>query len=274
MLPKLGIIAGSGKLPSELINICKSIQRPYFVIAIEHNTNKDILLDVPHYWVSLGAAGKIVEQLKKEEVKQIVMAGGVRRPSWTEINPDWKGVKILPKLLASSQGDGAILALIIKELEKEGFTVVGVDDVLMDILTREGPLGEFLPDKSAKLDITRAIEVGLAMTDLDVGQAIVVQQGIVLGVEAIEGTDALIDRCSDLKRDGPGGILLKLKSKQQDSRVDLPTIGPDTIKRAGRAGIRGVALEAESSLTVDTPETIRTANQEKLFLIGIRIQRD
>ena len=180
---------------------------------------------------------------------------------------------MLPKVLAGAQGDGSILSLAIKELELEGFRVVGIDEILGDSLTPEGCLGEYEPDSMAQEDISRAMEVGLALGAADVGQAVVVQQGVVLGVEALEGTDSLLERCSELRLPGNGGVLLKLKKVNQDSRADLPAVGPDTVTNAILAGLRGIALEARASLLVDQERIVKDADLGGIFVMGVKVQR-
>ena len=127
-------------------------------------------------------------------------------------------------------------------------------------------LGATSPDAVASRDIARGIEVLDAVSAADVGQAVVVQDGIVLGVEAAEGTDALLSRCGRLKREGPGGVLVKKRKTGQETRVDLPTIGPETIRGAAAAGLRGVAIEADGVLILDRDETVRLAEEAGLFV--------
>lgn len=273
MLPKLGILAGGGVLPKQLVEVCQESGRECFVIAIKNNADPELVASVPHRWAELGAVGKIIAALKGAQVKEVVMAGLVARPSWQDVKPDWRGFKMLPRLLAGGQGDGKVLSIVIEELEVEGFRVVGVEDVLVEVLTPLGPLGRHRPDSIALSDIERAIEVGLALGNVDVGQAVVVQQGIVLGVEAIEGTDALLARCSKLRRKGAGGVLLKLKKSGQDSRVDLPAVGPDTVTKAMQAGIRGIAVEEGASLLIERPRIVSDADLAGLFVTGVKVQR-
>jgi len=273
VLPKLGILAGGGSLPKQLIDVCEKLRRPFFVVAIENNADPEVVVSVPHCWARLEAVGRIIANLKRARVKEVVMVGLVTRPSWRDVKPDWRGLKMLPKVLGGSQGDGAILSLAIKELELEGFCVIGIDDVLTDLRTPLGPLGQYHPDSIAQRDIERAIEVGLALGAVDVGQAVVVQHGVVLGVEAVEGTDALLERCLGLCRGGDGGVLLKLKKAYQDSRVDLPTVGPDTVAKASQAGIRGIAIEADASLLVERARLVRDADLAGMFVTGVKVER-
>jgi len=155
------------------------------------------------------------------------------------------------------------------ELESEGFHVVSVDSILADALAPAGPLGTLRPDAEAEADITLGVKAALALGALDIGQAVVVQQGLVLGVEAIEGTDALIERCATLSREGPGGVLVKGAKPGQERRADLPTVGPRTVTRAQAAGLRGIAVEAGATLLLDRDEMAATADRAGLFVIGV-----
>ncbi len=244
-----------------------------FVVAFEGSADRDSLSRVPHCWVRLGAIGKIIAELRRAGVEEVVLAGGIGRPSWRSVKPDLRGLKMLPRVLAASQGDGSILSVAIRELESEGFRVIGIEDVMTDLLAPEGLLGIIRPDPLAEADIAKATEVALAIGAVDVGQAVVVQQGMVLGVEAVEGTDALLERCAGLRRDGAGGVLLKLKKPGQDRRADLPTIGPTTLDKALAAGLRGIAVEAGATLVVDRKALVAKADDRHFFVVGVRIGR-
>ncbi len=166
-----------------------------------------------------------------------------------------------------------MLSAVIKELEREGFTLVGVESVLDDAVAPEGPLGQHRPDDQALADIEHGFRVAAALGTLDIGQAVIVQQGMVLGVEAIEGTDQLIRRCADLRREGLGGVLVKAKKPDQERRADLPTIGPQTVEAAHAAGLRGIAVEARSTLVVERAEMTALADRLGLFVYGRRAER-
>ena len=140
---------------------------------------------------------------------------------------------------------------------------------MTDMAARSGLYGSVEPDAQARQDIERGAEVAKALGALDVGQSVVVQQGLVLGVEAIEGTDKLLARVKDLRREGVGGVLVKLAKPQQEKRADLPTIGPRTIKEAADAGLRGIAFEEGGALIVDEEECCRLADRQGLFLLGL-----
>ena len=269
MADKLGIIAGSGDLPRMLIEACRASGRECHVIALEGHADPDVVKDVPHDWLRLGAAGKAIEIGRALKVRDVVLAGGIERPSLSGLRPDWRTLQFIMRLGRKSLGDDGILRLIIAEFEAEGFRVIGPDAVLENLKPQPGLLGKHAPDQTAKDDIARGRDVLRCLSAADVGQAVVVQQGLVLGVEAIEGTDALIARCGSLRREGDGGVLIKLSKRGQDRRADMPTIGPDTVAAAAAAGLRGIAVEANATLVVDRARAVDLADQKGLFLIAV-----
>lgn len=270
-MTKLGVLAGGGQLPVRVIEACRAAGRDFFVLAFEGHTDPTTVMDTPHAWVRLGAVGEALRHLHDADVKDVVMAGPVRRPSFEDLRPDWRGAMFLAKVGARAFGDDGLLSAVVKELEAEGFHVIGADDVFASLRTPLGQCGRLAPDDAALVDIDRGIAVLCALGHLDVGQAVVVQQGVVLGVEAIEGTDALLDRCAGVRRSGRGGVLVKIAKPGQEHRVDLPTVGPGTITRAISAGLRGVALEAHRSLIIDRSAVIRAADEAGLFVVGVKV---
>jgi DUF1009 family protein len=270
MPPKLAILAGSGRLPGRLIEACRASGRDYFVVALDGQADPAVVGDSPQMWVPLTAASAAVDALRDKGISELVMAGHVRRPSWGELmRADRRTIGFLSRVGASALGDDGLLSAIARELEAEGFHVVSPDDVVDGLLAEPGLLGHRMPDAQASIDVERGVAVARALGALDVGQAVVVQQGIVLGVEAAEGTDALIERCRGLARGGPGGVLVKVSKPQQDRRVDLPTIGPRTVTRAAAAGLRGVAVEAGRALVLDRDAVVEAADRTGLFVYGI-----
>ncbi len=226
----------------------------------------------PHIALRIGEAGRIIAALKEAGVVDLVMAGGVRRPSLSEIGLDWRGVQLFARIGAGALGDNGLLAAIGRELEREGFRLVGAKDILAGGVAIAGVLGRCQPDAQAHADITHGILVARALGAVDVGQSVVVQQGLVLGVEAIEGTDALLQRVGPLRRDGPGGVLVKIAKPQQDRRIDLPTIGPATIECAAAAGLRGIAVEAGNAIILDRAAAVAKADAAGLFLIALDLK--
>lgn len=267
---KLGIIAGGGSIPALLVRHCQEQGRDFFVLAIEGNADKSFFSgDIPHQWIRIGQAGTGFKRLAEEKVQDVVMIGTIRRPSFFDLMPDLRTTAFFAKIGTKALGDDGILRALVKEIESEGMAVKGVHEVMPDILVKSGVLGKHKPDKQALADIERGMEVAAELGKLDVGQAVVVQQGLVLGVEGIEGTDELIRRCQDYKRKGVGGVLVKLRKPQQDMRIDLPTIGTRTVERAHETGLRGIAVHAGNGLIVDETEVIKLADKYGLFVIGV-----
>lgn len=267
----LGILAGGGELPRRLVAACAEIGRPCFVVAFEGHTDAETAAAAPSAWVGLGAAGRTLELLHEAGVGEIVFAGGMKRPSFRHLlrDADAKGASILLKLIPKALGDDGLLRALSRVLEDEGFRVVGVPQVLGTLVAPAGVWGRRAPDAAAEADIARGFEVAAALGALDIGQAVVVQQGMVLGVEAIEGTDALLQRVGGLRREGPGGVLVKRAKPGQDRRLDLPTIGSTTVAGAAAAGLRGIAVQAGACLVMGHAETVAAADAADLFLLGL-----
>lgn len=272
MRAKLGIIAGKGELPVLIRDAARAEDRPVFVLALEGQTDAALAQSAEHAWVPLGRIGQAIEALRAAGVEEVVFAGGVRRPSLTNLGLDARGAGLLAKIGLAAIGDDRLLSVLIRELEGEGLRVVGADDLLSDLLAPEGVMGRARADALAEADIARGVEVARGLGALDVGQAVVVQQGIVLGVEAVEGTDALIARAGEQSRDGPGGVLVKIKKPGQERRADLPTIGVSTVGAAAAAGLRGIAVEAGATLVLGREAVIAAADAAGLFVVGIRVQ--
>lgn len=267
---RLGILAGGGELPGKVAAAAQRAGQDVFLIGFEGFAEAPVLAPYPHQFVRVGAAGQILSLLRAQGCKDLVLVGPVRRPSIMSLRPDAEGVRILARIgRAAFMGDDGLLAAVVRVLGEEGFRVLGAHEVLKEALGAAGLLGSVEPDDQARSDIGRAVEVARALGEQDVGQGCIVQQGIVLAVEAIEGTDAMIARAAGLARPGPGGILLKMVKPNQDRRADLPTIGPNTISAAAQAGLRGIAFEAGGTLLTDAEACRDAANQHGLFLIGI-----
>ncbi|MBN8901274.1 MAG: UDP-2,3-diacylglucosamine diphosphatase LpxI, partial [Rhodospirillales bacterium] len=180
------------------------------------------------------------------------------------------GMRILGRIgRAAFMGDDGLLAAVIKVLGEAGFRVIGAQEVMRDALGPRGLLTRAEPDAQAVADLERGIAVARALGAADVGQGCVVQQGLVLAVEAVEGTDAMLARCAGLARPGVGGVLVKLVKPGQERRADLPTIGPTTIAGAAAAGLRGVAFEAGGTILADREATVAAADAAGLFVLGL-----
>jgi DUF1009 family protein len=241
-------------------------------VGFEGFAEAKILAPYPHKVIRLGAAGQILAALRTAAVRDLVLIGPVRRPSMFDLRPDAEGVRIVARVgRAAFGGDDGLLAAVVRVLAEEGFNIVGAHEILTESLGPKGLLTRTGPDAQAQVDIDRGIAVARALGAVDVGQGCVVQMGIVLAVEAIEGTDAMLRRARDLARPGPGGVMVKLVKPGQDRRADLPTIGPGTIAAAAAAGLRGIAFEAGGTMLTDRAATIAAADAAGIFLCGVSV---
>lgn len=265
----LGLVAGAGALPGLVVAACRARGRPVFVLALEGYADPAVVEGVPHAWIRLGALGGGIDHLRRAEAVELVLAGGVRRPGLKDLLPDLRGARFLARVGLKALGDDGLLRAVVAELEDEGFRVIGAHELLGDALAVAGAYGRQEPDAEAWRDIRRGIAVARGLGALDVGQGAVVQQGLVLAVEAIEGTDAMLGRCRELARPGSGGVLVKVKKPGQDSRADLPAIGPDTVERAAAAGLAGIAIEAGGALVLDRDRVAQRADALGLFVVGV-----
>ena len=263
-------MAGGGRLPRRLVESCRAAGRDVFVLALEGAAEPETVRDVPHAWCRIGAAMDGLSLLRDNNVTELVLAGSVRRPSLVALRPDWRAAKLFARIGYRAIGDDGLLSAIVAELEEEGFRVIAPDQLLTDEIVGAGPLGAVQPSSQSQADIEHGLRVARALGALDIGQAVIIQQGLVLGVEAIEGTDELIRRCTPLRREGPGGVLVKIEKPHQERRADRPTIGPRTVTLAAEARLLGIAVEAGATIVLDREEVIRAADAAGLFVVGIK----
>jgi DUF1009 family protein len=270
MQRRLGIIAGGGVLPGQVAAAARAAGREVFIVGLEGFADPAILASWPHEFRRLGAASGIIAALRENGCQDLVMIGPVRRPSLLDLRPDAEGAKLLARVgRAAFAGDDGLLAAVIRVLTEEGFRVMGAHEIMREVVAPAGVLTQAHPDAQAMADINRGVQVARLLGSADVGQGCVVQQGLVLAVEAIEGTDAMMRRAGLLRRDGIGGVLVKLTKPGQDKRADLPTIGPETIRNAVAAGLRGVAFEAKATILAEREGCLAAADEAGLFLLGL-----
>lgn len=268
MPPKLGIVAGGGRLPALIVGACRKQGREFFVLALEGQAEKSLTDGIDHAWVRLGALGAAVDRLRKAGVGEVVLAGSVRRPSLADLRPDAKAMAFFARTGAAALGDDGLLTALVDTLEsREGFRVVGPDSLLPDLLASSGAYGRHLPDSIARSDIAAAFRAAKNLGAADIGQAAVARAGRIVDVEDKEGTDALLARIA--KNGERGGVLVKTKKPGQERRADLPAIGPDTVAAAKRAGLAGIAIEAGAALVLDREALVAAADAAGLFVVGV-----
>jgi DUF1009 family protein len=261
---RLGIIAGSGQLPADLVRFCKSNNVQPFVLGFEGQTDISCNLQLP-----LGQAQKMIDYLKENEVRDLVLIGGIRRPFLFNLRPDKRTWHFfLHYVLAHfgrRDGDHRLLSAVRQVLEEEGLTLHGIHRFLPDLLMPERYLGPYPPppfyDLTIELGFISAKQHGAA----DKGQAVIVRNNQVLAREGRGGTSQLI-----IHEGQPGSILVKVCKPQQDRDLDLPTIGPETVRLAIGRKMAGIICEAGATLIVDRPQIERILKQHgQFFLAGI-----
>lgn len=271
----LGIIAGGGELPAAIAESARAAGRDVFVFALQGMAQAQDINPFPHDWGSLGEVGKGMKVLRDAGVTEVTLAGKVARPEWNAIKLDAKGALALPKVVAAAmKGDDALLRVMVELFEKEGFRVIGTAEAAPDLVMPKGKLGRHALTKAQENDIAVGVKAARALGALDIGQAVAVCEGLVLAVEAAEGTDAMIGRIASLPTAVRGtkanrrGVLVKTPKPKQERRVDLPVIGVHTIEMAAEVGLAGVAVEAGAALLMHRARTIETADRLGLFIIG------
>jgi DUF1009 family protein len=272
---KLGLIAGGGNLPVEIAEHCQRSGRAVFVIRLKGFADAG-LEQFTGAEVGLAELGKCFKALKRAGCQAVCLAGQVNRPDFSSLMPDFRGLAALPAAIAAARkGDDALLRMLVTEFEKEGFAVEGAHEVMDDLGIAAGPLGCVAPTPECHDDIAKAMEAARTIGGLDAGQAAVVCRGLVLALEAAEGTDAMLARVAELPqalRGRPGaplGVLAKTPKPAQETRVDLPTIGPATVRAVASAGLAGIVGEAGRLLVLDRESVITLADELGVFIFGV-----
>lgn len=266
---KLGIIAGGGTLPRRIADSHGDAGGGVFMIAFEGITPAETVEGLEHAWVRLGRIQDTMDAMIGAGVEDVVMAGPIKRPTLSSLDIDGRGAKMLFRAGRKAFGDDGLLSTIVAEIESDGLRVLAVDDVLGGVLAKAGQIAGPEPDARAHADIQRGIDVLRHLGPVDVGQGIAVQEGLVLAVEAIEGTDAMIARAGSLAREGGGPVLIKISKPGQERRADMPTIGPDTVSNAIAAGFVGIAVDAGATLLLEVERVRDLAESAGLFVIGV-----
>ena len=270
-MDKIAIISGDGNLP---IYIGKTLIKKNFDVTfflLNSIINKKIYRKEKHINIEILSISKLIKSLKNHNINKVIFAGSIKRPIISDIKPDFNSLKLIPKFtkVLLKGGDDFLFKFIISELEKLQFKVLDIKSVAPELFLSKGIKTNKKPCKIAKNDIQRGESILNTLSKYDVGQSIIVQQGEVLGIEAIEGTDRLIRRISKYRRKGVKPTLIKLFKKKQELKADLPTIGFKTILECNNFSIGGIAYLANKTLFIDHEKIINKMNKNKMFLIGI-----
>jgi UDP-2,3-diacylglucosamine hydrolase len=267
---RVGLIAGNGRFPSVFARGAR--EAGVEVVAVAHLGETEPGLDElvsSVTWIKVGELGKIIDTFKTHGLQRAVMAGGIRKATLFEnFAPDERAIAFLSRL--PRLGDDTILRGIAGELESEGIAVVDSTIFIPALMADEGSMTEKAPSEAQWSDIHYGVRVARAVGRWDVGQSVVVKGGMVLAVEAIEGTDAAIRRGAALGKSDV--VVVKISKPGQDLRFDVPAVGRDTIAVCVETGVSVLALEAGRTLMLDKRELLADADARGIAVVGVRVE--
>jgi DUF1009 family protein len=271
----LGIVCGSGTIPVAVAEAVRRRGRHVVLFPLRGWADAAAVDAYPHHWIAVGQVGRFARLAHQEGCRDVVLVGGLVRPSLTQLRLDWGTFKQLPLIIRSFRGgDDHLLSGVGRVFENSGFRIVGAHEVAPEITAPLGVLGRRRPGAAVDEDIDRGFALLAAMSAFDVGQAAVIAGRRVLAIEAAEGTDAMLDRVAAMREAGrirlPDGVgvLVKGPKRRQDRRFDLPSIGPGTVERAARAGVAGIAIVAGATIIAEPQRFIEAADHAGLFVVG------
>ncbi len=264
---KLAILAGGGTLPRFLADAAIAQGRPVHILALEGFCESATYAGLPHDIVPIAKVGRLFARMHAAACLDVVLAGPVRRPGLRQLACDLTGFVTLFRLLPVWAGDASLLSRVLQIIEAQGFRALGAHEIFPGLLADEGPMGRIVPDAIARADIDAGFRAARALGRRQLGQAVLVREGRTIGEEGRAGTSVLLDAAAAT---AAGAVLVKAAMPGQDRRVDLPTVGPETVAQAKRAGLRGIAVEAGEALVLDRAATVAAADAAGLFLAGVR----
>ncbi|MDN5248745.1 MAG: UDP-2,3-diacylglucosamine diphosphatase LpxI [Alphaproteobacteria bacterium] len=274
----IAVVCGNGLLPLTVIRALLSYGHKPLIVLLRGNVDKSlyepyILKHCAVVEISISELSVFVNTLRKHDVFKVVLVGGVSsRPRAKDIKLDWINLLALKELLpAFKSGDDALLRSFIRFLEKFGFTILGPQQIVPDLLAPPAAtLTKTCPNTNEKRNLSKAREAAKVLGALDIGQAVVAVGGRVVAVEGAEGTDNMLLRIKQIRCEkrieNYGGVLVKAAKPNQELRIDLPTIGLNTLYNAYQAGLKGIGVEAGCSFILDKAQVIQQANEYGMFI--------
>jgi DUF1009 family protein len=276
ILAPVGLIAGGGVMPFAVADSLTARGIDTVVFALKGACDPIAAGRFRHHWISVGQLGRAEKLFRAENCQNLVFIGTLVRPALSEIRLDWGTLRVLGRVWAAFRGgDDHLLSGIGRILEQDGFRMMGIKDVAPELLMPEGCVTLKSPDENAVADIARGREVLRALSPFDIGQAVIVIDGHVVGVEDIEGTDGLLARVARLRAEGrirakaARGVLVKAPKNGQDLRFDLPTVGSRTVEGAKAASLAGIAIIAGNTVVVEPQAMVEAADAAGLFVTGV-----
>jgi UDP-2,3-diacylglucosamine hydrolase len=272
----VGLIAGGGVMPFAVADSLAARGIDPILFALKGVCDPVAVQRFRHRWISVGQFGTAAKLFRAEGCRDLVFIGTLVRPALSELRLDWGTLRVLRLIWAAFRGgDDHLLSGIGRIFEQDGFRMVGIKDVAPELLMPQGCATRAAPDAAAVTDIARGREVLAALSPFDIGQAVIVIDGHVVGVEDIEGTDGLLGRIARLRSEGRirasagRGVLVKAPKRTQDLRFDLPTIGPQTVEGLVKAGLAGLAVVAGNTIVVEPQAMIAAADAAGVFVTGL-----
>jgi len=272
----VGLIAAGGVMPFAVADSLSRRGLTPVLFAIKGACDEKEAARFRHHWIAVGQLGRATNLFRSEGCRDLMFIGALVRPSLSEIRLDWGTLRAIGKIWTSFRGgDDHLLSGIGRILEQQGFRMVGIKDAAPDLLMPQGCLTAAKPDSGAEADIAKGRQVLTALSPFDIGQAVVVIDGHVVGIEDIEGTDGLLARIAQLRAQGrvrakaARGVLVKAPKTGQDLRYDLPTIGPRTVQGAADAKLAGIAVLAGNTVMAEPQALITFADRAGLFVTGV-----
>ena len=267
---KIGIIAGDGSLP---LYIGKSlINKNYDVTFLSLNyKNNKFYTKYKIENIDILSIKKILKVLDSNNIKHIIFAGSIKRPGIKDLGFDIPTFSLAKRLLLEKKGDNNLLISLKKYFESKGYIFFNWTIYCKELFSTEANLTKIKPSKNSMLNLKKAKSIYQVYKKLDVGQAMIVQNQLVLGLEAIEGTDELLKRCREYKRKGDNGILFKFSKQNQSNLIDIPVIGLDTVRNLKKYNYDGVYLQKNKCLILDKKKIIDYANDNKIFISSVEL---
>jgi UDP-2,3-diacylglucosamine hydrolase len=268
VVKKLGLIAGNGKFP--LIFAAEAKRAGYSVIAVAHRGESDAQIEKmvdALTWVYVGQLGKIIAAFHRAGVTEAVMAGGIRKVKlFGNFRPDLRGTRFLAKI--KSREDDALLRGVADELGAEGIRILESTLCLSHIIPAEGVLTRRAPLQKEWVDVQLGFRTAKEIGRLGIGQTVVVKNRVVVAVEAVEGTDAAIQRGGALARSGC--VVVKVSKPQQDLRFDVPAVGVDTVNNLHQVAGTVLAVEAGKTILLEKESLLHQADAYGISVVGVK----
>ena len=265
---RVGLIAGNGRFPFLVLQAARSQGIEMVVAAIKEETFPEIEKEATTiHWMSLGQVGKLIKTFKSADVNRVVMAGQVKhRQIFSNIVPDMKMLQMLARLTTKSTD--SLIGGVARVLEEEGIELIDSTSFLEPLLPKPGVLTARKPSDEERKDLDYGYRIARELGRLDLGQSVVVSNGACIALEAMEGTDAIIERAATLAN-GRSLRIVKLAKLNQDLRFDVPVIGLDTIDVMVRCRATAIAVEAHKTLLVDRESLIQKADENQIVILAI-----